>query len=890
MPVRSRSQLFNSLGTPVVLTDKLAPDGGEGAIFSVLNKPGLAAKIYHRSVSPEKAAKLRLMINLRTEELLKIAAWPIDTLHDRPAGPIVGFVMPKVNNHKVVHELYSIKSRLIEFPEARWSFLIHAASNITRAVGTVHKHNHVIGDINHGSMGISKGGTVILFDCDSFQITTNTHQYLCEVGVDTHTPPELQAASFRGVVRSTDHDAFGLAVLIFQLLFLGRHPFSGQFLASTEQPPIGKLIADYRFAYGPTAASRQMQQPPGTLDLQAVSPNVAHLFERAFSRTKPRPTPNEWITSLEHLAVSLSQCNTNTSHQFYKGLTACPWCRIEALSGVVIFAYVGVPAQADGFHLANVWTLIGALPSPGPLPPLPNRKDFHLTRSPIASKIKRQEFLRSILISSSFVVVAAIAIALPMSASAMVWIIVIACAVSLAIANKTHRKDQGKLEAQRDLAEHHWRAARQRWNEQASAAQFENKRRELENQRQEYEGLANGRQQKLQALQRNIRQRQLHNFLDRHLISRAGINGIGPGRQATLRSYGIETAADIDWRTVGKVPGFGPVYTSKLLAWRGSIEQRFVFNPNVGVDPADRKAVEVEIATARARLERALQHGSLQLRQINQQILNARSTMRPVIEETLKAAAQAELDAGTTLSLALRTVPILFVLVISLITTFYLRRDTAKSTRVVPAASPAASVPANPVSIPTPSLEQRRADARLRYTEGLQLTKARKYAEATTAYRESLSLDPDFAEAYHELAFALYRTRQFRESVTTARRAIQLEPDNAESYRVLGLAHAAMREWKEAVDAIEQSLKIEPNNPVTYYQLGMVYKGSEDFESAIPAFKEAIRLQPEYGSAHYELGLSYVIIGQTDLAMEQYNVLTAINPKLAQKLFEYMEG
>jgi DNA-binding helix-hairpin-helix protein with protein kinase domain len=773
MPVRSRSQLFNSLGTPVVLTDKLAPDGGEGAVFSVLNKPDLAAKIYHRSVSPEKAAKLRLMINLRTEALLKIAAWPIDTLHEQPSGPIVGFVMPKVRNHKVVHELYSIKSRLIEFPEARWSFLIHAAANIARAVGTVHIHKHVIGDINHGSMGVSKQGTVALFDCDSFQITSNGRQYLCEVGVDTHTPPELQAAPFRGVVRSADHDAFGLAVLIFQLLFLGRHPFAGKFLASTEQPPIGKLIADYRFAYGPTATGRQMQQPPGTLDLQSVSPNVAHLFERSFSRTKPRPTPNEWIISLEHLAVSLSPCKTNPSHQFYKGLTACPWCRIETLSGIVVFAYVGVPVQADGFHLTNVWTLIGALPSLGPLPPLPNRKDFHLTRSPIASKIKRQQLLRSILISLAFTTAAVTAIALPISASATVWIVLIACAFSLAITNKIHRKDQGKLEAASALAEHHWRAARQRWNEQASAAQFENKRRDLENQRQEYEGLANVRQQKLQALERNIRQRQLHNFLDRHLISRAGINGIGPGRQTTLRSYGIETAADIDWSTVGKVPGFGPVYTSKLLAWRGAIEKRFVFNPNVGVDPADRKAVEVEIATARARLERALQHGALQLRQINQQILNARSTMRPAIEESLKAAAQAELDAGTTLSLAIRAVPILFVLVVSIVTTFYLKRVTRKPALTVPAASQSSSVPPNPASISTPSLEQRRTAARLRYTEGLQLTKARKYAEAVTAYRESLRLDSDFAEAYHELAFALYSTSQFRESVTVAQRAIR---------------------------------------------------------------------------------------------------------------------
>src|SRR5688572_9472945 len=147
MPTRNKSPLFDGEGRSVFLADKLAPDGGEGAIFALRDQSGLAAKIYHRSISPEKSAKLQLMISLRTEKLLKLAAWPVETLHEQPKGRIIGFVMPKVKNHKVVHELYSIKSRLIEFPEARWSFLIHAAANIARAIGTVHQHDHVIGDI-----------------------------------------------------------------------------------------------------------------------------------------------------------------------------------------------------------------------------------------------------------------------------------------------------------------------------------------------------------------------------------------------------------------------------------------------------------------------------------------------------------------------------------------------------------------------------------------------------------------------------------------------------------------------------------------------------------------------------------------------------------------------
>ena len=39
--------------------------------------------------------------------------------------------MPNVKA-KEIHELYSLKSRRVHFPEATWQFLIHAATNVAR--------------------------------------------------------------------------------------------------------------------------------------------------------------------------------------------------------------------------------------------------------------------------------------------------------------------------------------------------------------------------------------------------------------------------------------------------------------------------------------------------------------------------------------------------------------------------------------------------------------------------------------------------------------------------------------------------------------------------------------------------------------------------------------
>lgn len=57
-------------------------------MYELRDRSEFAAKLYHQTVSPERASKLGAMVQLRTERLLKLAAWPVDTLHERPGGPL----------------------------------------------------------------------------------------------------------------------------------------------------------------------------------------------------------------------------------------------------------------------------------------------------------------------------------------------------------------------------------------------------------------------------------------------------------------------------------------------------------------------------------------------------------------------------------------------------------------------------------------------------------------------------------------------------------------------------------------------------------------------------------------------------------------------------------
>src|SRR5262245_53783120 len=381
---------FNTKGEQIELGERIGV-GAEGEAFEVNGRAGLVAKVYYQPPSEEKAEKLLVLTRLRSEKLLKFSGWPVDIISQSPGGPVAGFVMKRIIQAEEVHALHSPKSRLDTFPQASWPFLIYVAANFARAVATIHEHGFVIGDVNPKNTLVTRKATVFLLDCDSFQVRAEEKTYRCEGGFPEYTPPELHGKAFREVDREAEHDNFGMAVVIFQLLFLGRHPYSGRYLGMGEMP-LEQSIKERRFAYGEDAWEREMRQPPGTPVLEVVTPALIGLFRRAFlsASAKERPTALEWVEALETLAKTLKKCGIHSGHHYYRELPACPWCEIEVRARVRLFNLANGDGSKTTFHLNEVWKEIAAvLPPPGNIATV-NRSPASLTPSSEYLEIERK--------------------------------------------------------------------------------------------------------------------------------------------------------------------------------------------------------------------------------------------------------------------------------------------------------------------------------------------------------------------------------------------------------------------------------------------------------------------------------------------------------------------
>ena len=615
--------------------------GAEGAVFAIEGQKDRAAKIYASPPDQRKVQKLVLMAEVASPSLLKIAAWPVDLLSDSQ-GAVRGFIMSRGVAHRDIHELYSPKSRSEAFPEADFRFLVHVAVNIARAFAVIHEQGHVLGDVNHGNLLVRADGTVMLIDCDSFQIGNGTNVFTCDVGVPLFTAPELHGRTFRGLVRTANHDRFGLAVLLFHLLYMGRHPFAGRYVGAGDMP-IEKALSEYRFAYGPDRAAHGMERPPGTIPLETMGDSIAQLFIRAFGRADSsgiRPDAKTWVEALEKLKLGLRVCSQVSWHHYPGGLAACPWCAVESQTGVRLFGQrITVVGPTGAIDLATLWRAISAVPDPGADPGLPSERPWHPPPG-VEVPSGSLKIFRKVL-SIGFVC-AGLSACSALAKGGGIVAALVCYGLAFAIWPRVSAEKQAAADRAYSAARTAWEGALARWKREASRDAFAEKLKALENARTEMADLPNEQRRRLVKLEveREIRQRQ--RYLDRFRIDRAKIRGIGVGRSAMLASYSIETAADIERAKIMQIPGFGETLTSELMRWRQGHERNFRFNPSEPVDRRDIDAISRELEARRQNLLSTLRQGPDLLRRLSQEIDAARPRLMPTLEKAWSALKIAE--------------------------------------------------------------------------------------------------------------------------------------------------------------------------------------------------------------------------------------------------------
>ena len=90
--------------------------------------------------------------------------------------------------------------------------------------------------------------------------------------------------------------------------------------------------------------------------------------------------------------------------------------------------------------------------------------------------------------------------------------------------------------------------------------------------------------------------------------------------EATLASYGVETAYGVTKSNISSIPGFGEALTAELVGWAFQLQKHFRFNPRAPIDPEEIARVESEVAVLRQALVQRLRQGAIERTRLSREI------------------------------------------------------------------------------------------------------------------------------------------------------------------------------------------------------------------------------------------------------------------------------
>ena len=172
--------------------------------------------------------------------------------------------------------------------------------------------------------------------------------------------------------------------------------------------------------------------------------------------------------------------------------------------------------------------------------------------------------------------------------------------------------------------------------------QFEKKKEELFQFKDEYTNVKNQKASEWRTLLANTRNAQLNSHLKQHELSVAAIPGIGSVRKSTLKAKGFKTAFDVDQDRVLLLPGFGWELTESIMEWRRNVEASFMFKKTSAIPPHEKQAFDSKYENQFQIIQHHLIVGKNELEKIFQNEENRLAKLRKEIEYCLMILRQAE--------------------------------------------------------------------------------------------------------------------------------------------------------------------------------------------------------------------------------------------------------
>ncbi len=194
-------------------------------------------------------------------------------------------------------------------------------------------------------------------------------------------------------------------------------------------------------------------------------------------------------------------------------------------------------------------------------------------------------------------------------------------------------------------------------------------------------------------------------------------------------------------------------------------------------------------------------------------------------------------------------------------------------------------------------------DADLFSEWGFCLGKTDEWDKAIARLQTAKDLSPDSID-YTNLGWGYYNAAQkdikadndgearekFEQGKEVLQKAVELNPKFDAAHLNLGITYTSLGEYRNAVDSLTKANILHKDWVIGINELGVAYRKLNNLPEAISQFQRAINVDDKFALAYFNLGEAQYKLGRKKEAKKTLSKLKQLNPGLAKRLEDVIEG
>jgi tetratricopeptide (TPR) repeat protein len=157
-----------------------------------------------------------------------------------------------------------------------------------------------------------------------------------------------------------------------------------------------------------------------------------------------------------------------------------------------------------------------------------------------------------------------------------------------------------------------------------------------------------------------------------------------------------------------------------------------------------------------------------------------------------------------------------------------------------------------------------------------------KYDEASIEFLNAVKIDPNYAEAHHQLAESYLKLQKPEGALEEFGRTIQLQPQNYPPRIELANLLIVGQDLQEAQEQTNLLLQARPNDPAVHSVFSSLLAAQGNLRGAVEEMQKTIELDPGRWESHLSLALLQIRNHQPDAAEASFKKVIELNPSATQ--------